>query len=115
MKWPVLPMKSRMIRPSENLPVDLLKKVSPYGEGDAWKAAAKPPVSTFEAPKLNMAGKSQLFVANTGGVIHKISTIKDTSGICLRRWIFAMNFIKYKGTYGLVLYDHTMFINNLNL
>jgi hypothetical protein len=49
------------------------------------KAAANPPVSEFEAPKLKMAGKSQPFVANIGTVVvHKISTIKDTSGILLK-------------------------------
>jgi len=99
-------MKSRMIRPSENLPVDLLKKVSPFGNGSAWKAAAKPPVSALEAPKLKMAGKSHFFVANMGGVEHKISTIKDTSDMCLRNSICAMNFMmKRKWNYGIIIWS----------
>jgi len=69
-------------------------------------------VSTFEAPKLNMAGKSQFFVANIWGVIiHKISTIKDTSDMCLRSSNFTMNFIKDKGAYGLISSYHMVIIS----
>lgn len=61
-----LPMKSITRRPSEYRPAGLWKNVSPLG-GGAWpQTADKPPVSEFESPKLNMAGKSQLVaVANT--------------------------------------------------
>jgi len=101
-----------MSRPSENLPVDLLKKVSPFGNGSAWKAAAKPPVSALEAPKLNMAGQSKRFVADIGAVVHKISTIKDTSGMWLRNSIGAMNFMmKHKWTNGIIIWSYHAYQN----
>lgn len=47
----MLPMKSRMIQPSENLPAGFPKYVSPCGGPGYTKAATKPPISKFEAPK----------------------------------------------------------------
>lgn len=46
-----------MRRPSDPLPAGMLKNVSPYGGGMGPKAAENPPVSEFESPRLNMAGK----------------------------------------------------------
>lgn len=52
-------MKSMTRRPSLNRPAGEWKNVSPLGEGAEPKAAEMPPVSEFESPKLNMAGKLQ--------------------------------------------------------
>lgn len=45
-------------RPSQYLPAGVWKKVMPLGGPACPNAADKPPVSEFESPKLNMAGKS---------------------------------------------------------
>ena len=58
-KWEQLPIKSMTSCPSQNLPEGLPKKVSPLGEGSRSYAADLPPVSEFESPKLNIAGKLQ--------------------------------------------------------
>lgn len=57
--FPHLPMKSITRRPSLNRPAGEWKNVSPLGGGAGLKAAEMPPVSEFESPKLNMAGKLQ--------------------------------------------------------
>ena len=58
-KWEQSPIKSMTSCPSQNLPEGLPKKVSPLGEGSRSYAADLPPVSEFESPKLNIAGKLQ--------------------------------------------------------
>lgn len=52
-------MKSMMRRPSENLPEGKPKYVSPLGGFVGPNAAEKAPVSEFESPRLNTAGKLQ--------------------------------------------------------
>ncbi|KAL6013270.1 hypothetical protein ACLOJK_003762, partial [Asimina triloba] len=54
-----VPMKSRMIRPSLARPACRWKKVMPKGQGNWEKAADRPQVTEFEAPKLKIAGKLQ--------------------------------------------------------
>lgn len=61
----ISPMKSSMTFPSQYLPEGLWKKESPFGERSLWNAADLPPVSEFESPKLNMAGKLQLLGSPT--------------------------------------------------
>ena len=61
-----VPMKSITRRPSEYRPDGVWKNVSPLGGGACPNAADKPPVSEFESPKLNMAGKLHLDKAVVG-------------------------------------------------
>lgn len=51
-------MKSMIRRPSLALPAGLWKKVSPHGAAIGKNAAAIPPVSELESPKLYIAGIS---------------------------------------------------------
>lgn len=57
----LLPIKSMIRRPSQNLPAGCPKKVSPYGGLTGDIDAEIPPVSEFESPKLYMAGNWHLF------------------------------------------------------
>lgn len=54
-------MKSMISLPSQYLPEGLSKNVSPLGDWAGPNAAERPPVSEFESPKLNTAGKEQIW------------------------------------------------------
>ena len=59
----LVPIKSMIRRPSQYLPAGPPKYDSPFGGGTWPYATERPPVSEFESPKLNIAGKSHGIVA----------------------------------------------------